>query len=358
MNGADRRRQCRDVTAVDDEPVTAPPGRTDDVPSLRRRVLGSMIASRRAAEDLLDILGGEDCFGGAMHRAVYAAVRWLTEDSPQRTRHADNRRRRRRRCGAAPVRRDPRPPRRHRAGRVAHRAGRGDPRRVPPGTQPRLPGCRRGGAARRAAAAHLVALDGRDAGGSPARLRRRRARRHDPRACSRTPSAVPVQASAAVTAAELFTVAAGAAGGTGRPPGVIQFPWADAARPRAVPAARPARHHAARRRSASRRWPQTSPGTPACAGRSRASCSPLEQDRDEVMDRLIAAEAGRPARAHHRLHTGRRRLGPDRRARDRFAEASSSSTTRRRSPSRTSGRGCAAWPAASPRNSRSSTTCS
>jgi replicative DNA helicase len=69
------------MTALDDAPVTSPPGRTDDVILAEKAVLAAMIASRTAAEDLLDLLGPEDCFGEGMHRAVYAAVRWLTEEA-------------------------------------------------------------------------------------------------------------------------------------------------------------------------------------------------------------------------------------------------------------------------------------
>jgi len=69
------------MTALDDAPVITAPGRTDDVIRAEKAVLASMIASRQAAEELLDVLGEDDCFGGAEHRAVYAAVRWLAEEA-------------------------------------------------------------------------------------------------------------------------------------------------------------------------------------------------------------------------------------------------------------------------------------
>jgi replicative DNA helicase len=70
------------VTAIDDAPVTAAPGRTAEVVRAEKAVLGSMIASARAAEELLDRLGPDDAFGEPHHRAVYAAVRHVTEDAP------------------------------------------------------------------------------------------------------------------------------------------------------------------------------------------------------------------------------------------------------------------------------------
>lgn len=69
------------MTALDDTPVTAVPGRTDDVILAEKAVLASMIGFRDAAEELLDLLGPEDSFADGTHRAVYAAVRWLTEEA-------------------------------------------------------------------------------------------------------------------------------------------------------------------------------------------------------------------------------------------------------------------------------------
>jgi len=67
------------VTALDDAPEILQPGRTDDVLFAERCVLGSMLASRDAAENLLEVLDRDDCFSDNAHRAVYAAVRHLTE---------------------------------------------------------------------------------------------------------------------------------------------------------------------------------------------------------------------------------------------------------------------------------------
>lgn len=69
------------MTALDEAPVMAGPGRTDDVALAEKELLASMIASRRAAEDALDMLGPDDPFGDNIHRAVFAAVRWLTEEA-------------------------------------------------------------------------------------------------------------------------------------------------------------------------------------------------------------------------------------------------------------------------------------
>jgi replicative DNA helicase len=69
------------VTALDEAPVMAGPGRTDDVALAEKELLASMIASRQAAEDALDMFGPDDPFGDNIHRAVYAAVRWLTEEA-------------------------------------------------------------------------------------------------------------------------------------------------------------------------------------------------------------------------------------------------------------------------------------
>jgi replicative DNA helicase len=68
------------MTALAETPVIAPPGRTDDVLLAERAVIASMIAYKHAAEELLDLLGAEDCLTDGTHRAVYTAVRWLTEE--------------------------------------------------------------------------------------------------------------------------------------------------------------------------------------------------------------------------------------------------------------------------------------
>jgi replicative DNA helicase len=71
------------MTALDDSPAVAAPGRTDDVVLAEKAVLASMIASRAIAEEALDMLGPDDCFAEPLHRAVYAAVRWLAEEAPR-----------------------------------------------------------------------------------------------------------------------------------------------------------------------------------------------------------------------------------------------------------------------------------
>ena len=68
------------MTDLDDAPAELAPGRTDDVLYAERSVLGSMIASRTAAERVLEVIARDDCFAEGIHRAVYAAVRHLTEE--------------------------------------------------------------------------------------------------------------------------------------------------------------------------------------------------------------------------------------------------------------------------------------
>jgi replicative DNA helicase len=68
------------VTDLDDRDEILEPGRTDDVLFAERAVLGSMIASRTAAERVLEVIRRDDCFSEGTHRAVYAAVRYLTDE--------------------------------------------------------------------------------------------------------------------------------------------------------------------------------------------------------------------------------------------------------------------------------------
>jgi hypothetical protein len=55
------------VTALDDAPVLAAPGRTAEVVLAEKAVLASMIASRAVAEEALDLLGPDDCMGEPEH---------------------------------------------------------------------------------------------------------------------------------------------------------------------------------------------------------------------------------------------------------------------------------------------------
>lgn len=68
------------MTALDEAPVIAVPGRTDDVILAEKSVLASMISFRDAAEQVLEILDRDDCFADPVHRAVFAAVRHVTEE--------------------------------------------------------------------------------------------------------------------------------------------------------------------------------------------------------------------------------------------------------------------------------------
>jgi replicative DNA helicase len=69
------------VTDLADLDEILSPGRTADVELAERAVLGSMIASREAAERVFEVLDRDDCFGAAEHQAVCAAVRYLTEEA-------------------------------------------------------------------------------------------------------------------------------------------------------------------------------------------------------------------------------------------------------------------------------------
>lgn len=57
------------------------PGRTPDVLLAEKHVLGSAIASRQVAEAMTGLLPTVDYFGSAIHRAVFAAVRYLAEET-------------------------------------------------------------------------------------------------------------------------------------------------------------------------------------------------------------------------------------------------------------------------------------
>ena len=59
------------------------PGRTPDVLLAEKHVLGSAIASRLVAEAMTGMLPAIDYFGSAVHRAVYAAVRYLAEETAE-----------------------------------------------------------------------------------------------------------------------------------------------------------------------------------------------------------------------------------------------------------------------------------
>jgi replicative DNA helicase len=67
------------VTDLDEAPADLAPGRTGDVLFAERAVIGSMLVSRTAAERVLEVIDRDDCFTETAHRAVYAAVRHLTE---------------------------------------------------------------------------------------------------------------------------------------------------------------------------------------------------------------------------------------------------------------------------------------
>jgi replicative DNA helicase len=56
------------------------PARTPDVLAAEAAVIGSALHSRPVAEALTGMLPGPECFTGMTHQAVYAAMAWLTEN--------------------------------------------------------------------------------------------------------------------------------------------------------------------------------------------------------------------------------------------------------------------------------------
>ena len=56
------------------------PGRGPEFTAAERAVLGSVIGNRARAEIVTGLLDRDDCFGDAEHQAVYAAVKWLTDE--------------------------------------------------------------------------------------------------------------------------------------------------------------------------------------------------------------------------------------------------------------------------------------
>lgn len=68
------------MTDFDDTPQPRAPGRTEDIVIAERSVIGSMLAYRNAAEQVLQVIDRDDCFAETAHRAVYAAIRYLTEN--------------------------------------------------------------------------------------------------------------------------------------------------------------------------------------------------------------------------------------------------------------------------------------
>ena len=133
------------------------------------------------------------------------------------------------------------------------------------------------------------------------------------------------------------------------PPGVIQFPWAELRR--LIPYLRPGQLvTVAARPSLGKSL--VAQGLARYTGLHQAD--PVRPVHPRAGPRRGDGPAPRrrgrrPPRAHHRQGTHRRRLVPPRRGpRDSSRNPAWSSTTPRRSRSRTSGRGCAAWPAGTP----------
>lgn len=261
------------------------PGRTPDVLLAEKHVLGSAIASRPVAEAMTGMLPAIDYFGSAVHRAVYAAVRYLAEETAETI------------CEATVLARlvatEQGLWRTGQAGvvlaefvRYATPSWESYARRVLRETM------RRRGLLATDQAGQMLAEAADDDLGEVAE----RVRALFDAALGGMPSAA-----GAVTAAELFDSVVSRLE-SGRPSGTVTLPWEDlrallgflrpgqlitiAARPslgKSVMGQDIARHVAIRN------------GIPAIL-------FTIEQDRDEVMDRLIAAEAG--VLLHHITNEG------------------------------------------------------
>lgn len=60
--------------------IAEPLAVTPDVELAEKAVLAAMLQSRRAAETVMEILPATDCFADGVHRAVYDAIRYVTEN--------------------------------------------------------------------------------------------------------------------------------------------------------------------------------------------------------------------------------------------------------------------------------------
>jgi replicative DNA helicase len=283
------------VTMLDDAPEALEPGRTDDVLFAERVVLGSAIASRTAAERVLEVLTRDDCFAAGTHRAVYAAVRHLTEAGglrePGDLRSGDEDEKAtvsvQTRFAAVLTR------------LVAAEAGvwrtgqagiiLGDLMRYASGaymaqaTKVLRAAQQRWLLSALSTARQMAAEPGFDAAEGGDMVRK----------VVEDALAVPSAAAEAVTAADLFLSTLQRLESP-EPPGVIQFPWAELRR--LVPYLRPGQLVTVAARPSLGKSLVAQDTARYTGLRRQIPCVlfTLEQDRDEVMDRLLAAEAGVP----------------------------------------------------------------
>ena len=277
------------MTMLDDAPETLEPGRTDDVLFAERAVLGSMIASRTAAERLLEVVSRDDCFSEGIHRAVYAAVRYLAEEGGLRepgdlgddeaatgsvqTRFAQ--------VLARLIAAEQGVWRTGQAGLIL-----GDLMRYASGAYMAAAAKVIRAAQQRwllaalVAARQMAAKPGFDAAEDGDMVRK-----------VVDALAVPSAASDAVTAADLFLSALERLESPD-PPGLIKFPWAELRR--LVPHLRPGQLVTVAARPSLGKSLVAQDLARYTGLRRQIPCVlfTLEQDRDEVMDRLLAAEAG------------------------------------------------------------------
>jgi len=308
---------------LDDAPEALEPGRTDDVLFAERAVLGSMIASRTAAERVLEVIQRDDCFAEGTHRAVYAAVCYLTDEGGLTERGdlggdmSDEKA-----TGSVQTRFAAVLARLIAAERGVWRTGQaglilGDLMRYASGSY--MDGAAKvlRAAQQRwllsalAAARQMAARPGFDAAEDGDMVRK----------VVEDALAVPSAATDAVTAADLFLGALERLESP-EPPGVIQFPWAELRR--LVPYLRPGQLVSVLARPSLGKSMVARDTARHNGLRRRIPCVlfTLEQDRDEVMDGLLAAEAG----VLHEHITGRELTDDDwsriAAARERFEDSS------------------------------------
>ena len=249
------------------------PGRTADVDLAEKAVLASAIQSQRAAEAILCLLTADDCFADGVHQDIYAAIRDLAEDGKAVTPASVLAR-----CVDA--------------GTGVWHTGQagvimGDLlQHATPSYEDDARTVLKAAVRRRAqraltTAAQILAEPGfePDAGGDMIR--------------KLIDDALEAGTSGSdlVTAGELFTSAVDRLE-SGRAPGVIQFPWADLRQ--LVPYLRPGQlvTIAARPSLGKSLLGQDLARHVAIRMGIPAILFTMEMDRDEVMDRLLSAEAG------------------------------------------------------------------
>lgn len=282
------------MTALDDAPRVLDPGRTGDVLHAERAVLGSAIAYRDAAERVLEVLDRDDCFGEGVHRAVCAAVRWLTEEGALAVRGSL----------AADPDRDPAAAtavqsrysavltrliaaekgvwRTGQAANILHDLyACATPSYMAEAAKVLNAARQRRLLAALVSARAAVSEPGFDAGESGDLIRKLVEDALD----------VPPSGAGAVTAADLFLSALERLESP-EPPGVVQFPWSDLRR--LVPYLRPGQLVSILARPSLGKSALAQDLARHVGLRRRLPCVlfTMEQGRDEVIDRMIAAEAG------------------------------------------------------------------